>query len=226
VPIQEPEKKVKTITEIISDDQTVKSFTDRFGGGPTLYFYRKLLNARHHARDIRDFLNDRSNLELCYCVLGLWGMNTRRARLKDFDAFCRAVDKARDDLIVLESAFAQGNEERRKALDKAYEALDIMETNCKLIANAKLGHFFFPQWLMPADGENTQRFLYGEDKRGNARVSDSKKRYGEINDFSFGIRSTLGETRLTELLDDGWNTTIPKVIDNAILYAVESGKYK
>jgi hypothetical protein len=79
---------------------------------------------------------------------------------------------------------------------------------------------------MPADGENTQRFLYGEDKRGNARVSDSKKRYGEINDFSFGIRSTLGETRLTELLDDGWNTTIPKVIDNAILYAVESGKYK
>jgi hypothetical protein len=27
-------------------------------------------------------------------------------------------------------------------------------------------------------------------------------------------------------VDNGWNTTIPKVIDNAILYAVESGKYK
>ncbi len=27
-------------------------------------------------------------------------------------------------------------------------------------------------------------------------------------------------------VDDGWNATIPKVIDNAILYAVQSGKYK
>ena len=226
MPIQELEKKVKTIAEIVSDDQTVKSFTDRFGGGPTLYFYRKLLNARQHATDIRTFLNDRSNLELCYSVLGLWGMNTRRARLQDFEAFCNAIDKARDDLIALESAFAQGNGARRKALDEAYEAIDVMETNCKLIANAKLGHFFFPEWLMPADGENTQRFLYGEDKHGNARVSDSKKRYLEISDFAFGIRSALDQKRLAELLDDGWNTTIPKVIDNAIFYAVETGKYK
>ena len=226
MPIEEQEKKVRTIVEIISDAQTVKTFTDKFGGGPTLYFYRKLLNARHHARDIVDFLNDQSNLQLCYCVLGLWGMNTRRARLKSFEAFCQAIEKARGNLIALELAFEQGNHEQGQALGNAYEALDVMETNCKLIANAKLGHFFFPQWLMPADGENTQRFLYGEDNQGNARVSDSKKRYREINDFSFTVRSTLDETRLAELLDEGWNATIPKVIDNAIFYAVEIGKHK
>ncbi len=226
MPIQELEKKVKAIAEIISDDPTVRTFTDRLGGGPTLYFYRKLLNARRRARDIKDFVNDHCNLELCYCVLGLWGMNTRRARLKSFEAFCQSIDKARDNLIVVESAFEQGNDQRGQALDSAYEALDVMETNCKLIANTKLGHSFFPQWLMPADGENTQRFLYGEDKQGKAKVSDSKKRYREINDFSFSVRSILDEARLAELLDEGWNATIPKVIDNAIFYAVEIRKYK
>ena len=57
-------------------------------------------------------------------------------------------------------------------------------------------------------------------------MSDSKKRYLEISDFAFGIRSALDQKRLAELLDDGWNTTIPEVIDNAIFYAVETGKYK
>lgn len=217
-------RKVEMIAEIISDVPTVSTFTDRLGGGPTLYFYRKLLNARDRAKDISDFINDRSNLELCYCVLGLWGMNTRRARLKSFDAFCQAIDNARDPLKAVESAFEQGNDQRCQALDDAYEALIIMETDCKLIANAKLGHFFFPQWLMPADGENTQRFLYGEDEQGNARVSDSKKRYREINDFSFSVRSTIDASRVAELVDEGWNTTIPKIIDNAIFYAVESRK--
>jgi len=103
MPIVQREKKVEKIAEVISDGKTAKGFTDKFGGGPTLYFYRKLLHARHHARDVMDFVNDRRNLELCYCVLGLWGMNTRGARLKEFDNFCDAVERARSCLIETES---------------------------------------------------------------------------------------------------------------------------
>ena len=201
--ISHREEKIAKIAQIISDKKIVKGFASQFGDSPGLHFYRKLLDARHRAKHVQGFLNDCPNLELCYSVLGLWGMDSRGARLKNFDDFCNAVEKARGILFEMEEAFAKPDQKPIESLvGELYDTLDVMQNKGRLIANAKLGHFLFPNWLMPAGGENTQRFLYEyRDAHGNVERnkdgsvkysnSDSKKRYGEIAQFCFDVRSRL-----------------------------------
>jgi hypothetical protein len=68
---------------------------------------------------------------------------------------------------------------------------------------------------MPMDGMNTLMFLDGN-------TSESKKKYREVIQFSSNVRSALGQHNIawTERLDDGWNSNIPKIIDNAIMFVM------
>ena len=61
------------------------------------------------------------------------------------------------------------------------------------------------------DTENTLSYFYGNG-------SESLKRYIEIIEFSFKIMNR--NENWTTYLDNVWNTTIPKMIDNAIILLV------
>jgi len=71
------------------------------GKGPQLYFNRKLLDTRAQT-GLKGFLYTK-NIEDIYCVLGLWGMNTRGAKVKEFPEFCQEIENNKDALLELES---------------------------------------------------------------------------------------------------------------------------
>jgi hypothetical protein len=231
--IRNLQKKIGLVANVISNPAVVASFTVQNGSGPSLYFYKKLLDSRRCAGSIETFLNDQNIVELCYCVLGLWGMDTRAARLKDCSSFTRAIEEARPELVALESKLNQGKDLEQDPLGAVYDSLHLMRTGSKLVSNSKFLHFLLPDYLMPMDGMNTLMFLYGN-------TSESKKKYQEVIQFSSNVRSALGQPNIawTERLDDGWNSNIPKIIDNAIMFvmsvqtriaksrtAVESGSF-
>jgi len=213
--IRNLQKKIGLVADVISNAAAVASFTVQNGSGPSLYFYKKLLDSRRCAGSIETFLNDQNNAELCYCVLGLWGMDTRAARLKDCSSFVRAIEEARPELVALENTLNQGKDVEQEHLGAVYDSLHLMQTGSKLVSNSKFLHFLLPDHLMPMDGMNTLMFLYGN-------TSESKKKYREVIQFSSHVRSALSPLNITwtERLDDGWNSNIPKIIDNAIMFVM------
>ena len=86
-----------------------------------------------------------------------------------------------------------------------------MKTRGKLVSNSKLLHFLLPNMFMPMDRKNTLSYFYGN-------TGESKNKYIEIIELSYEIM------RMPEnwegYLDNRWNTTVPKMIDNAIILLV------
>jgi hypothetical protein len=99
----------------------------------------------------------------------------------------------------------------RANLDKIYEKLNFMESAGRLVSNSKVLHFLFPYLLIPMDRNNTLMYLYNN-------TSESKEKYLEIIDMS--IELIQGNIHWIKYLDNNWNTTLPKMIDNAIIILV------
>lgn len=179
--------------------------------GPSLYFYRRIIEVWNERNDLNIFFQDNYNFELLYAVLVSWDMNSRGAKLKDFEDFRANILSCREILGALDDLANQGNYQFAQVaepLQEAYGSLSIMVTNGRLVSNSKLLHFLFPNMLMPMDRKNTLKLFYGS-------THESMCRYFEIIKLSFEIMACPLEWG--NYIDTEWNATKPKIIDNAIL---------
>ena len=153
--------------------------------------------------------------ELLYATLVSWDMNCRGAKMKYFDEFKDNILSCMDLLREIEE-LGKGSTNNlvdlEPALRKTYEKLNLMKTGGKLVSNSKLLHFLFPSLLMPMDRANTFSSSYGN-------TNESINKYIEIIKFSFEIMNMPENWK--DYLDNGWNTTVPKMIDNAIILLME-----
>lgn len=197
---------INTITERISD------INSQYRSGPSLYFYRRIIEQRRKYPKINSFISDGYNLELLYAVLVSWDMDSRGAKMKYFDDFKSNLTSCLLEFEVIENKsknlhFALGNE-MLDLLKKAYLKLELMETSCRFVSNSKCLHFLFPALFMPMDGSNTLQYLFNNSY-------ESPNRYLDIIKFQFEIMQQ--PVNLKKYLDDRWNQSIPKLIDNAII---------
>ena len=172
--------------------------------------YTRILSYRRQFHSVADFLASDRGIRLLRDTLVAWGMNQRRASIKPFPAFRESVIRCKRDLVHLEACMQPYDFPPRSqtCLKAAYNHLHVMQSKAKMISNAMLLHFLFPELLMPMNGADTLSFFYG-------KSSGSLRRYLEIVELSFQIM------RLPEnwnvYLDNEWNATIPKLIDNAVI---------
>ena len=210
--IENREDKIK---EIVTTIKTRISGINKFyRKGPSLYFYRRLIFLRSNSSDVESFIKDDYCLEVLYATLVSWDMNTRGAKMKYFDDFKANILSCLNRFKEIERLGKDANVEIIKLkpiLMKTYKELNVMETKAKLVSNSKVLHFLFPDLLMPMDRKNTLTYFYGND-------SESVNKYIEIIIFSFEVMKK--PENWNKFLDNGWNTTIPKMIDNAIILLV------
>ncbi|WP_461863731.1 hypothetical protein [Thermococcus sp.] len=119
-----------------------------------------------------------------------------------------------------------------KPMKKEMKEVKSKKVASKLVANSKLMHFILPHLVMPIDRKHIVSFFTGCRRvpllepekldRWSELDSDTKS---EVRTF-FKIHKAVSDwlkdkkisNKLSELLDDKWNQTIPKVIDNLIIY--------
>ncbi len=198
----------------------ISEINERYRKGPSLYFYRRTFEVRRENPNLDSFFQKDYHFELLYATLVSWDMNSRRAKMKDFDDLRANILSCRETLEVLNDFTNQGKylfNQVAKPLKKAYESLSIMATYKKLVSNSKLLHFLFPDMLMPMDGRNTLTFFYNRD------TNESINKYLEIIELSFEIMDCPLDWNV--YLDSRWNTTKAKIIDNAIIM-IEQEKRK
>jgi len=131
--------------------------------------------------------------------------------MKYFDDFKKNLVSCIPELLQLEE-IEKSNEcdiyRLLQALNSTYNKMDLMKTDSKLVSNSKLLHFLFPNICMPMDRNNTLTYFY-------KNTGESENKFLEIIQFSHELMKNNQD--LTGFLDDNWNTSIPKLIDNAII---------
>lgn len=204
------EPNVKTLVENIP--RWIDAFNKHgYRGGPSLYFYQRVMS-RRKAKSINELLNKGENfIELMYATMGCWDMNTRRAKMKDFDVFennlvnikelCKNLSGYSLDNILEENMATV-----KKSLGNLYDELDFMISKARLVANSKILHFVLPDLVMPMD-RNTLAFFF-------SNSTESKNKFLKIFECTCEVAR---EIDLKTYLDQNWNLSITKVIDNAII---------
>jgi hypothetical protein len=208
--IPDRENKIETIVNTMST--RIKEINKRYRKGPSLYFYKRITALRKQHSSIESFLSDEYALEILYATLVSWDMNSRGAKMKFFDDFKKSLRSAKRELCDVEnyaSTFdANSPKQMLTCLRQAFSKLTLMETEGRLVSNSKCLHFLFPSICSPMDRSNTLKYLY-------VNTNESENKFIEITDFSFEIMCETDNCR--QFLDDLWNISLPKMIDNAIL---------
>ncbi len=190
----------------------VKDFNRIYRSGPDLYFYKRVLDLNKQADSLSKFINNDYNLEIVYATLVSWDMNSRGAKMKYFDDF-------KENILQLSSKLEKLWKKRLEevsdfdamlnVVSDVYDRLHVMKTGGKLVSNSKLLHFIFPHLLMPMDRSNTLVYFY-------KYTNESKKQYLDILRWSYSMAKD-SSIEWGKRLDDQWNSTIPKILDNAVI---------
>jgi hypothetical protein len=208
------EEKKAEIIETISN--RIGDINEVYRKGPSLYFYKRLSELRNGFANIREFLDDNYNIEIIYATLVAWDMDSRGAKMKCFEEFKENLISCTEYFTEIEGHHNNNNaylnfENIIILLKSAYENLILMDTNGRIVSNSKLLHFLFPKLCMPMDRTNTLKYLYNN-------TYDSINRYVEVIELSFEVINNI--ENWTQYLDNTWNTSAPKLIDNAIILIV------
>jgi hypothetical protein len=149
------------------------------------YLYDLLLQT-HKKNKLNELLEDKEFYKLLYATLDSWNMNSRGAKLKDFDKFINNIKSNKAIFVELEkyNLSKMTLEELKKLIDdtiiKLYCNISILESrqtneNVKdpLVANSKLFHFILPNLCPPMDRKYTMDFFYDS-------IDTNVKKYKEV----------------------------------------------
>lgn len=186
---------------------------------PSTVLYKGIVE-KHREYSLNKLLSQDSFYELLYATLISWNMNQRGARLSDFEAFKKSIFNVRFELIQLSrlkisDLVNQDMERTLFAIAVIYQKLNIMNSKSKLVGNSKTFHFLLPDLLMPVDRSFTLKFFFGHTNVSNNFKSEFRKYQVVLRNY---IDIILGFNLSNKDVDGkGWNTSLPKLIDNAII---------
>jgi hypothetical protein len=205
-------EKREEIIEIIKDK--INDIDQIYRTGKSLDRYITVLINRKNEKKVEKYLTNDDYLKDIYKTLEAWDMNKRGAKLRKLSQIKQSFNKNMDYFIEIENMGANiigiNIENVKPVVKNLFNELYLMESNSKLVSFSKTLHFIFPYLFMPMDGQNTLKYFYNN-------ASESFEKYFDI--FSFFYDIAHEEIDWQKIVNDKnkWNTTIPKIIDNAII---------
>jgi len=177
---------------------------------PGWYLYRLISRYDDKDKYSHEFI------ELVYVTLSAWNMNSRGAKLNEFDMFKKSIinnkilleyftDKSINDVVNID---IQNN------LKELFFKLKLVYRNKPLLVTfSKFLHFYFPKLIVPIDRTYTCKYFYGN-------TSIPSKLEGQFEKF-IQIEKEFSEFSkrhyLKKYLTKDWNLCETKVMDNMII---------
>lgn len=213
------------IIDILSCDkelflEMVKKCNETYRSGHDLSSYLKIIGAHRRTRNISELIKDDEFTRTVYKTLKLWNMNQQGAVLETYQTVKQSILDCHDYLFELYGI--QLNEitprklfSLKDTLFLLFRDLKIMNSRRRIVGVSKTMHFLLPDLIMPVDGKYTMSAVFGYNRL-------SRTATGEFNDL-FYILSRFHdiackfELSSNDCVSTGWNTSVPKLIDNAII---------
>jgi len=177
-------------------------------------------------RNVQDIVRLIKNDDFCrklYSTLEAWDMDKRRAKLNEFETVKEPIqqhelfliDLYKNKLDSIESLENEKGEKIIRGLEFVFCHLEIMKSERRIVGVSKTMHFLLPDLVMPIDSTYTMPCFYGTNKY-NGKAEKEFQTFLDIFTKTHRITKNL---KLTNDDVDGekWNTSIPKLIDNAII---------
>ncbi len=216
-------KRKENINELV---QNFKEYLDYFNRKrpfkpKQLSAYKDVLSLRRE-NSLNELFDSNVFYGRLYNALEAWDMNKRGARMKPLNKFRSSISSNKERFLELanyklveldESEFVEVCGEA----DDLYSNLNLMDSEANLVANSKLMHFVLPDLIMPVDRRHVLKFFYGR------KEGEFDRKFSEILNFSYVIAKKID---VGEYLDDKWNQSIPKMIDNSIVGYIKKNKPK
>ncbi len=190
-----------------------------------LALYRELILMHRKFGNLELLLEEEIFLKKMHETLGKWNMDQRGARLAPLCDIVKSVRSLEIYLFKLYEFKVYGDKNNdilniKQLLEKVFCNLKIMESSRRIVGVSKALHFLLPDLIMPIDGKFTLPAFFGYNK-----ISNTPRK--EFSDFWEIIGTTFEITESLELNQsdvDGikWNTSVPKLIDNAIIGLMKS----
>lgn len=187
---------------------------------PSRHFHIRTVNLLCKAKNY-DVFND-TYLDYVYMTLVAWGMENRKAKLVEFKRFKESIINNRKKIIELNgynlrslSEVPSNIEEVNELTQDVFTRLNISATNSKLVANTKTLHHFVPSLIPPVDRKFTLRFFFNNK---NVKPGDkSISQFNKVLEYYVKIYEKIGVNIENMIQPDNWNSSVTKIIDNAII---------
>jgi len=177
---------------------------------PGWYLYQKLLKYKLSDKFSINFI------ELIYVTLSAWNMNSRGAKLQEFNLFKESILNHKEILIELgqEELKNINNKNVKDALKILFNQLNLVAYGKpKLVTYSKTVHFFLPDLIVPIDRKYTLCYFYG-----NTYVPQStEKQFSRFIEIEKEFCKLYKTFDFCKYIDNSWNLNVPKILDNLII---------
>lgn len=195
--------------------------------GPELHFHVRCLQ---FWKNMKSGAVSLPHAESLYAVLTAWGMNSRNACLVPFEVFWQALRKNRSLIRELRGTRLLGATAQQWAqLKTLWDRLVVCDpsSDYQLVGRSKALAHLMPDWIAPIDRAHTLEFL-------RTHTSIPRNKNAQWNLFrdihlslflpvARGIGVQL-QARVDNASAFGWDSSIPKAIDNLIWAAPKNKK--
>jgi hypothetical protein len=188
-----------------------------------LDFYRELITMHRNVQYIVKLIKNDDFCRKLYSTLEAWDMDKRGAKLNELETVKESIqqhdlfliDLYKNKLDSIESLENEEGEKIIRDLEFVFCHLEIMKSERRIVGVSKTMHFLLPDLVMPIDSTYTMPCFYGTNKY-NEKAEKEFQTFLDIFTKTHRITKNL---KLTNDDVDGekWNTSIPKLIDNAII---------
>ncbi len=196
---------------------------DKFPMGERFDSYMQIINMHRNNENIAVLLDGEEFYKRIYETLKLWDMDKRNARLEEFDIFRNSIINCKKNFIEL-YAYKLSNEldlqKLLPLLKRVFLNLNVMESKSRIVGVSKTLHFLLPDLVIPIDRKYTMEAFYGFN---NKYCKDGNKEFETFCNIFKKAYEIAKELELTQNDVDKkkWNTSIPKLIDNAIIGVIK-----
>lgn len=182
-------------------------------------YYYSLID-QHRKSGITLLLSDPGFLRQIHETLKKWDMNYRNAILVEFSDFYESIKELSQKIIEL-ADYSMGDldengiHEIEPSMRYVFENLKVMQSESRIVGVPKTLHFLLPRLVMPIDGKYTLSFFFGY-RPYRKSLNWEYRLFIDIFEAFSNLAIWMGLSRSDEE-PKGWNTTVPKIIDNAII---------
>jgi len=171
--------------------------------------------------NLEELINREDFLEKIYRTLELFNMNQRGAELVSLADFADSILQLQGELIELYRykihSLGTQTELLRilQILEEVFCELKVMKSRRRIVGESKTLHFLLPDLVIPIDGTYTMTCFYGRNKVENGALREFGT-FKEIHLKSWQIIRNLNVNE-ADVDGNGWNTSVPKLLDNAMV---------
>lgn len=178
-------------------------------------FHRETIQKRRELGSVKAALKDMGYLKSLYRTLRAWGIGSRGSKLRPFNNFTDALNDIAPDICELDGLKLDQIEIEIDTVNQKIwniiENMHIVDNIATLVPCSKTLHHILPDLIVPMDREYTQVFFGWQ---------NPQFQYGQSKCFFEAFKSfecVSRETNPKQYVGSGWNTSLSKVIDNAIV---------